>query len=80
MSVKKCEFSELKKSEQSKAGVLNDENLNFYRHGLSGEWKHVYTEKDIIIFRNEANEMLNLLGYEPFEDVIIGKKRGGVEG
>jgi hypothetical protein len=66
-AVRDCDFSLLKKSEQDKVGLFkHDEDLHFFRRGQTGEWKQVYSEEHIRIFKQEAGEALEVLDYEPF--------------
>ena len=41
-----------------------EDAASFFRKGVAGEWKHVFTRKDRRIFKEEAGELLIRLGYE----------------
>ena len=36
---------------------------SFFRKGVAGDWKHVFTQGEREIFDNEAGELLVTLGY-----------------
>lgn len=40
------------------------EAASFYRKGISGDWKNVFTGEDRRVFKEEAGELLMRLGYE----------------
>jgi hypothetical protein len=37
---------------------------SFFRKGIVGDWKNVFTEQDKLVFKREAGELLIRLGYE----------------
>ncbi len=41
---------------------------SFFRKGVAGDWKAVFTERDKEIFKEEAGDLLVKLGYEKDED------------
>jgi hypothetical protein len=41
-----------------------EDPTSFYRKGIAGDWKNVFTERDREIFKEEAGELLVKLGYE----------------
>jgi hypothetical protein len=41
-----------------------EDAASFFRKGVAGDWKHVFTEKDRRVFKEEAGELLVELGYE----------------
>ncbi|HKZ26797.1 MAG TPA: sulfotransferase domain-containing protein, partial [Rubrobacteraceae bacterium] len=49
-------------SEGRKSG--EEESSSFYRKGVAGDWKNVFTERDRRIFKQVAGELLIRLGYE----------------
>jgi hypothetical protein len=36
---------------------------SFFRKGVAGDWKHVFTQREREIFDREAGELLTRLGY-----------------
>jgi hypothetical protein len=63
-TVKHCvEAADFEKwSEGRKSG--EEESSSFYRKGVVGDWKNVFTERDKRIFKEVAGELLIRLGYE----------------
>jgi len=45
-----------------------EDSLAFYRKGVAGDWKNVFTERDKQIFKEAAGELLIELGYERDDD------------
>jgi hypothetical protein len=41
-----------------------EDSSAFYRKGIAGDWKNVFTERDREIFKEAAGELLIRLGYE----------------
>jgi sulfotransferase family protein len=41
---------------------------SFFRKGVAGDWKSVFTERDKLVFKQEAGDLLVRLGYERGED------------
>jgi len=41
-----------------------EDPTSFFRKGVAGEWRNVFTEEDGKIFEEEAGELLVRLGYE----------------
>jgi hypothetical protein len=41
---------------------------SFFRKGVAGDWKNVFTERDKLIFKEEAGDLLIMLGYEGDEN------------
>jgi hypothetical protein len=41
-----------------------EESSSFYRKGVSGDWRNVFTENDRRVFKRAAGELLIRLGYE----------------
>lgn len=41
---------------------------SFYRKGVAGDWKNLFTERDKQIYKEEAGELLIRLGYERDQD------------
>jgi hypothetical protein len=37
---------------------------SFFRKGVAGDWRSVFTEKDRRVFKEEAGQLLVRLGYE----------------
>jgi hypothetical protein len=44
-----------------------EESSSFYRKGVAGDWRHVFTEQDKRIFKEIAGDLLIELGYEKDE-------------
>lgn len=42
----------------------DEESTSFFRKGVAGDWRNVFTERDKIIFKEVAGELLIRLGYE----------------
>jgi hypothetical protein len=45
-----------------------EDPTSFFRKGVAGDWKNVFTEKDKRIFKEETGELLVQLGYEKGND------------
>lgn len=45
-----------------------EDATSFFRKGVAGDWKNVFTEEDRRIFKREAGELLILLSYEKSDD------------
>jgi hypothetical protein len=58
--VRKASFEKLSKGR--KRG--EEDPTSFFRKGVAGDWKNVFTEKDKQIFKEEAGTLLVKLGYE----------------
>ncbi len=41
---------------------------SFFRKGVAGDWKNVFTERDKQVFKEEAGDLLVQLGYEKSSD------------
>jgi len=53
----------------SKGRKRGEEDLSsFFRKGVAGDWKNVFTEEDRRIFKREAGELLIRLSYEKSDD------------
>lgn len=44
-----------------------EDATSFFRKGVAGDWKGVFTERDTMVFREEAGDLLVKLGYEEHE-------------
>ena len=62
--VEQCSFEKLTKGR--KRG--QEDPTSFFRKGVAGDWKSVFTEKDKRIFKEEAGNLLVKLGYEKDND------------
>jgi hypothetical protein len=62
--VRKASFEKLSKGR--KRG--EEDSTSFFRKGVAGDWKNVFTEKDREIFKEEAGALLVKLGYEEDDD------------
>ena len=62
--VEKASFEKL--SRGRKRG--QEDPTSFFRKGVAGDWKNVFTEKDRQIFKEEAGNLLVKLDYESDED------------
>ncbi|WP_047864316.1 sulfotransferase [Rubrobacter aplysinae] len=58
--VEKTSFEKL--SRGRKPG--EEDATSFFRKGIAGDWKNVFTERDREIFEEEAGDLLTRLGYE----------------
>lgn len=58
--VKKASFEKLSKGRQRG----EEDSTSFYRKGIAGDWKNVFTERDEQVFMEEAGDLLIELGYE----------------
>ncbi len=58
--VKAASFEKLSKGR--KPG--EEDSTSFYRKGISGDWRNVFTEKDKQVFKAAAGDLLIELGYE----------------
>jgi len=58
--IKKASFKKLSKGR--KRG--EEDPSSFFRKGVAGDWKNVFTERDRRIFQEEAGNLLSKLGYE----------------
>ncbi len=45
-----------------------EDSSSFFRKGIAGDWKNVFTEQDKLVFKEEAAELLVMLGYEVDDD------------
>jgi hypothetical protein len=45
-----------------------EESTSFFRKGVAGDWRHVFTEGDRRVFKEEAGDLLIRLGYEKDDD------------
>jgi hypothetical protein len=45
-----------------------EDSSSFFRKGVAGDWKNVFTEEDKRVFKEEAGELLVKLGYEKDND------------
>jgi sulfotransferase family protein len=41
-----------------------EDSSSFFRKGIVGDWKNVFTEQDKLVFKEEAGELITKLGYE----------------
>ena len=41
---------------------------SFFRKGIAGDWRNVFTEQDKLIFKEEAGDLLIRIGYEKDDD------------
>ena len=41
-----------------------EDSSSFFRKGIAGDWKNVFTERDKLVFKEEAGGLLVMLGYE----------------
>lgn len=41
-----------------------EDAASFFRKGVAGDWKNMFTERDKLVFKEEAGELLVKLGYE----------------
>lgn len=62
--VEAASFEELSKGR--KRG--QEDTASFFRKGMAGDWRGVFTEKDRRVFKEEAGELLVKLGYEENRD------------
>lgn len=44
-----------------------EDAASFFRKGVAGDWKHVFTEEDKAVFKRKAGKLLIKLGYEKNE-------------
>lgn len=58
--VQKASFERLSKGRQRG----EEDSTSFFRKGIAGDWKNVFTERDKQIFKEEAGDLLIDLGYE----------------
>ena len=58
--VQKASFERLSKGRQRG----EEDSTSFFRKGIAGDWKNVFTERDKQIFKEEAGDLLIELGYE----------------
>ncbi len=66
-SIADCQFNRLRQNEKTSRGLTQDEDMRFYfRHGKIGEWKEVFSQAHIEIFKSQAYDVLLEVGYEPF--------------
>jgi len=67
-TVKRCiEMSSFEKwSEGRKRG--EEDSFHFYRKGIAGDWRNVFTENDKRVFKRAAGDLLIELGYEKDHD------------
>jgi hypothetical protein len=49
-------------------GRGQEDPYSFFRKGVAGDWKNVFTEQDKLIFKEEAGDLLIELGYEKDND------------
>jgi hypothetical protein len=45
-----------------------EEAASFFRKGIAGDWKNVFTERDRAVFKDAAGDVLVALGYERDRD------------
>jgi hypothetical protein len=45
-----------------------EDSFSFYRRGVAGDWRHVFTEEDRRVFKQAAGDLLVKLGYENDHD------------
>jgi Sulfotransferase domain len=45
-----------------------EDSFSFYRRGVAGDWRNVFTEEDRRVFKEAAGEVLIQLGYERDDD------------
>jgi hypothetical protein len=45
-----------------------EDATSFFRKGVAGDWREVFTERDKHIFKQEAGDLLVKLGYEEDHD------------
>ena len=45
-----------------------EDPASFFRKGVSGDWRNLFTERDKQIYKEEAGELLIKLGYEKDND------------
>jgi hypothetical protein len=63
-TVKRCiEMSSFEKWSEGRERGEEDSSA-FYRKGIAGDWKNVFTERDKEVFEEAAGELLIRLGYE----------------
>lgn len=60
------EMSSFKRVAQREKGEEN--SSSFFRKGVAGDWRNVFTEEDKRIFKETAGDLLIRLGYEEDED------------
>ena len=54
---------------QIRAREAGEENSSsFFRKGVAGDWRTVFTERDKAVFKEEAGDLLVELGYEKHQD------------
>ena len=41
-----------------------EDPTSFFRKGIAGDWRNVFTEQDKVLFKKEAGDLLIRLGYE----------------
>ena len=41
-----------------------EDSSSFFRKGIAGDWKNVFTDRDKLVFKEEAGGLLVMLGYE----------------
>ena len=41
-----------------------EDPTSFFRKGIAGDWRNVFTEEDKVLFKKEAGDLLIKLGYE----------------
>jgi hypothetical protein len=58
--IKKASFKKLSKGRERG----EEDPTSFFRKGVAGDWKNVFTERDRRIFQEEAGNLLSKLGYE----------------
>jgi len=46
----------------------DEDSTSFYRKGVSGDWKGIFTKEDREVFKEEAGDLLIQLGYEKDND------------
>ena len=63
-TVKKCvNAASFKKLSKGRTRGQEDPT-SFFRKGIAGDWRNVFTEQDKILFKKEAGDLLIRLGYE----------------
>ena len=55
-------FNNLQKLEKEN-GFVESTKDNFFRKGLSGQWKNILTKKQIDLFQNQLGNYMKILGY-----------------
>ena len=48
--------------------LVAEDPSSFFRKGVVGDWRNVFTERDKYVFKEEAGDLLIKLGYEEDSD------------